>query len=346
MSIDLYRIAEQFSSAKPLKIEPLGNGLINETYKVTTTDAIFVLQALNQRVFKQPEQIVHNHRQLQPAFAGSDCPLHLPALIPTSDNRFLLTAQDQSCWRAMAYIQNSHSLESLTHPSMAAKIGRALGQFHRLSASLNPELFFDTLPGFHITPDYLQAFDQVCQNQQNDSDASDCYDFILSYRAQANVLEQAKQQGVLVTRLIHGDPKLNNFLLDRETGDIISLIDLDTVKPGLVHYDIGDCLRSCCHRTDEDQFDLATLRYFMPAYLTEAGDFFNSADFDFLYAAIELIPFELGLRFFTDYLAGNVYFKVTHADQNLHRARSQFRLCQSIQAQKMSIQEFLQALKP
>ncbi len=346
MDINLDTIAGQFSSAHLVRIEPLGQGLINQTYRVITENSVFVLQALNQRVFAKPEQIIRNHRQLQPAFTGADCSLQLPALMPTQDGAFLFMAPDGVCWRAMEYIQNSRSLEELADSSMAAKIGRALGQFHRLCAALNPELFFDTLPGFHITPAYLKAFDQIRPKGQASANADDCYDFIARYRHQADVLEHAKQQGLLVTRLIHGDPKLNNFLLDEQTGDVVSLIDLDTVKPGLVHYDIGDCLRSCCHIANEDRFDLTTLHYFMPAYLEQAGDFFSPTDFDFLYAAIELIPFELGLRFFTDYLAGNVYFKVTSADQNLNRARSQFRLCQSIQTQKAAIMRVLKSLSP
>jgi len=158
-------------------------------------------------------------------------------------------------------------------------------------------------------------------------------------------LEQAKQHGLLPLRVIHGDPKLNNFLFAKHSGRVVSLIDLDTVKPGLVHYDIGDCLRSCCHVEGSDTFDPAICAAILKGYLAEAGKFFSVYDYDYLYDAIRLIPFELGLRFYTDYLEGNRYFKVTEPLQNLHRATGQFRLCASILAQESVIKSLIGQLK-
>ena len=145
--------------------------------------------------------------------------------------------------------------------------------------------------------------------------------------------------------MIHGDPKLNNFLFDKRTHKIVSIIDLDTVKPGLVHYDIGDCLRSCCHSTGPVEFDLAICSALLKSYLIEADAFFTECDYQYLYPAIRLIPFELGIRFYTDYLEGNRYFKVTESKQNLHRAVAQFRLCASIVAQESAIKELISRLE-
>ncbi|MDD5268702.1 MAG: phosphotransferase, partial [Methylococcales bacterium] len=153
------------------------------------------------------------------------------------------------------------------------------------------------------------------------------------------------RQGLLSLRVIHGDPKLNNFLFDKKSKKIVSIIDLDTVKPGLVHYDIGDCLRSCCHRLETNVFDLDTCAVILKFYLSEAGAFFSESDYHYLYAAIQLIPFELGLRFYTDYLEGNRYFKVTGADQNLQRAADQFHLCESIFQQESAIKTLIEQLR-
>ena len=146
-------------------------------------------------------------------------------------------------------------------------------------------------------------------------------------------------------RIIHGDPKLNNFLFDKRGQEVVGIIDLDTVKPGLVHYDIGDCLRSCCHILETDEFDLAVCAALLESYLAEAGTFFSEHDYRYLYPAIRLIPFELGLRFYTDYLEGNRYFKVAEPEQNLQRAAQQFRLCESIIARESAIQSLIDQLK-
>ena len=150
---------------------------------------------------------------------------------------------------------------------------------------------------------------------------------------------------MLSLRVIHGDPKLNNFLFDKDSKKIASIIDLDTVKPGLVHYDIGDCLRSCCHNPESNNFDLAICAALLTSYLSEAGIFFSDYDYDYLYAAIRLIPFELGLRFYTDYLEGNRYFKVNRPEQNLQRAADQFHLCESIMAQESALKILIEQLR-
>src|SRR3989304_7666870 len=140
----------------------------------------------------------------------------------------------------------------------------------------------------------------------------------------------------LATRPIPGDTKLNNFLFDTQTGKAVNLIDLDTVQPGLIHYDIGDCLRSCANRAGESPGDIASVHFdldigraILKRYLTETRGFLTRFDHDYIYDAIRLIPFELGMRFLTDHLEADHYFKTEWAGQNLHRALVQFRLTDS-----------------
>ena len=151
---------------------------------------------------------------------------------------------------------------------------------------------------------------------------------------------------------MHGDPKVNNVLLDTATGKAVALVDLDTVKPGLVHYDIGDCLRSGCNPWGEEteqweavRFDPDLGRALLQGYLAGAGGFLTDHDYHYLFAAIRLIAFELGLRFFTDYLAGNVYFKARRPEHNLARALVQFKLTESIEAQEAAIRAFIRDLR-
>ncbi len=160
----------------------------------------------------------------------------------------------------------------------------------------------------------------------------------------ARALEKARAQGRLRLRPIHGDPKVNNVMLDTATGQAVGMVDLDTVKPGLVHYDIGDCLRSGCNPLGEETEDWEAVRFepelcraILAGYLSLARDFLTETDYAYLYDAIRLLAFELGLRFFTDYLAGNVYFKARHPEHNLVRALVQFKLTESIESQAAAI---------
>lgn len=350
MTIDIsfaHTIAGYFSDSVSV-IRPLGNGLINDTFLVTTADAIkFVLQRVNRQVFPEPELItanllvLENHIRKRPA-----AQLKWPDILPTATGESHYQDGFGDIWRAQRFIADTESLESLRSLDDALQVGHALGHFHRQMSDVDAACLYDTLPGFHITPDYVGHYLAIRQGQTAVTADPFCDGFIDAFLPYTEILERAKQQGSLRLRVIHGDPKLNNFLFAAHNGSkIVSLIDLDTVKPGLVHYDIGDCLRSCCHDPQANTFDLGIAEAILKGYLGEAGAFFSDADYDYLYPAIQLLPFELGLRFYNDYLQGDRYFKVTEPLQNLHRAKAQFALCQSVAAQREAIMALLQRLR-
>ncbi len=342
----LLHIAHQFASSVT-QITPLGNGLINDTYRVTTDSCNFVLQRINRHVFAHPEQIMANLTVLNQHVrqkAKADIKLQIPGILPTNTSAILYLDGNQDYWRALTYIDHSESIESIRTRADAEQIGFALGHFHYLLSDLDPALLQDTLTGFHIAPGYLNQYHRVNQQTVIRPDKY-CAQFISQFQALTDDLETAKQHGLLTLRVTHGDPKINNFLFDTNTRRIISLIDLDTVKPGLVHYDIGDCLRSCCHDNDTNSFNLDIATAILKNYLAETAQFFTEYDYQYLYPAIRLIPFELGIRFYTDYLDGNRYFKVTDPKQNLHRAIDQFRLCESVMAQESAIQSVILQVK-
>ena len=281
-------------------------------------------------------------------------------------------------WRALTFVADAEShyaVQSLDH---AREVGWALGLFHKLISDLPPDRLADTLPGFHVTPGYLRRYDEVLGTGKgnrevgagppaaavgqtggaashppgraagawpgNSPEAAFCCRFIETRRAWASVLEDAKSRGELPLRPIHGDPKVNNVMVDTATGQAVGLVDLDTVKPGLVHYDLGDCLRSGCNTLGEEignweqaRFEPEICRAILRGYLSQAGDFLTPQDYDYFFDAVRLLPFELGLRFFTDYLEGDVYFKVRYPGHNLLRALVQFRLTESIEAQEGAI---------
>jgi Ser/Thr protein kinase RdoA (MazF antagonist) len=264
----------------------------------------------------------------------------MPIIYPTRDGKDYYLDSEGGVWRALSFIEETRCSDVITSLGQAEEVGFALGRFHRLVKDLDPRCLHDILPGFHITPHYLERFTAVAAQTKVTAATPElrfCFAFIEARRQQASVLEEAKYQG-LSLRPIHGDPKLNNILFDEKSDLAISIVDLDTVKPGLVHYDLGDCLRSCCNRTGECppniaavHFDLDLCRAILKGYFAEARDFLDKHDYALVYEAIRLIPFELGLRFLTDHLEGNKYFKVNAAEQNLYRAMTQFRLTASIE---------------
>jgi Ser/Thr protein kinase RdoA (MazF antagonist) len=336
-------VAQQFASVI-IELTPLGEGLINDTFLVTCTEYCFVLQRINTQVFPAPEQIMANLHQLTQHLAQKNQQLQMPTVLKTRTEQDFFRDDNGDVWRALSFIANSESIETLDSLDIAAQVGFALGHFHGLVSDLNTELLHDTLPGFHIAPDYLQNYHSVLSQATVFPEDAYCADFIAQHQHFTHDLETARQQGLLVVRVIHGDPKLNNFLFDKHSQKIISLIDLDTVKPGLVHYDIADCLRSCCHDKVSDEFDLEICEAILKRYLNEVEGFFSAADYAYLYPAIRLLPFELGLRFYSDYLQGNRYFKVTESQQNLQRAIEQFRLCASIIKQETAIKQLIARL--
>ena len=260
------RIASRFfRDGTVVGMQRLGKGLVNDTFLVATDSSVvprFVLQKINREVFPCPEKIMAN---LELLYNHLDSIAHLdttekcrlPSLYSTVDGKTWYVGESGEFWRALAYIENSITCERIESTEDAEQVGFALGCFHNLVRGLDPTLMQDTLPGFHITPRYLSHYDKVaasvgCNGLPGSlADLRFCQNFVDSWRHNAGVLEKAKHDGRLMTQVIHGDPKLNNILFDKLSRKALAMIDLDTVKPGLIHYDIGDCLRSCCNTAGE-----------------------------------------------------------------------------------------------
>jgi Ser/Thr protein kinase RdoA (MazF antagonist) len=364
----LVAIAGAFALPAPVaSVEPLGNGNVNATYLVELAGdepQRYVLQKLNTQVFAQPQSLMANLTEVSahvtrrlaqlPDAPDAGRSWEMPAVMPAASGDQTWVETDDGFWRLISFIDDTFCLDTLTSVDQARELGYGLGRFHALISDLPPELLADTLPGFHVTPTYLQAYDGVLtgSDRANEPAIGDCLEFVAARRSFVAVLEDALAAGVLRPRPIHGDPKVNNVLLDRSSGRAIALVDLDTVKPGLVHYDIGDCLRSGCNRLGEETkdldqvgFDLDFCGAILAGYGAAARHVLSDADLDYLYDAIRLISFELGLRFLSDYLAGDVYFRVEHPQQNLRRAQVQFRLTEDIEAKEDAIRAIIERLR-
>jgi Ser/Thr protein kinase RdoA (MazF antagonist) len=250
----------------------------------------------------------------------------------------------------MELIPDAVSLARLETAEQARQVGLALGRFHRLTSDLAPDQLGLTLPGFHRTPDYLSrqlALRSEVDPSVFDQAVSACIAFIDARRGLERVLEDALAAGRIHRRVTHGDPKIDNILFHATEGHALALIDLDTVQPGLIQHDLGDCLRSCCNRRGESaasgrvHFDLAFCAPILSAYAEETRGFLSPEDVALLYDSIRLMPFELGLRFLNDHLEGDRYFRVSHRGQNLHKATVQFALVADIEANESEIRRLI-----
>jgi Ser/Thr protein kinase RdoA (MazF antagonist) len=357
---NLITIAQQFTLQENItNVQQFGSGNINDTFLVTLDSAQekhFILQRINTQVFRQPQLVMQNIRAFSEHVQNrlKSTPLNrrweVPRVLLTKETCDYYQDTDRCFWRGISFITNSQSFDTIRDIEQAKEIGYGLGMFHNLISDLPPEKLADTLPGFHITPRYLQQYNEVLAKTTIPKSVEVNYglDFVCDRTSLSHILENAKTEGKLPLRLMHGDPKINNILFDNTTNQAVSVIDLDTVKPGLIHYDIGDCLRSGCNPVGEETqewetvvFDPDLCQGILQGYLSVAKAFLTENDYIYIYDAIRLITFELGLRFFTDYLAGNVYFKVKYPEHNLVRALVQFKLTESIESQEATIRSII-----
>lgn len=358
-SESLLLVAEQFDFVgKVLDVQRYGSGNVNDTFLIRLASdprEKAILQKVNQQVFRRPELIILNMRTFMEHLRAANGRAsgmpgrrwETPDIIGTRSGADYWIDPEGGFWRVTTFVDGAQTYDTIRDRRHAEEVGYALGRFHSAISDLPVENLHDTLEGFHITPRYLAHYDAVAVRNPRNASPEIAYarDFVERRRAWASVLEDAVHCGALTLRPIHGDPKVNNILIDDLTAQAVSIVDLDTVKPGLVHYDIGDCLRSCCNPLGEETGALNEVRFetdlcqaILEGYLAEGRYFLTGKEYEYIYDAVRLIAFELGLRFFTDYLEGNVYFKTQDAEHNLRRALVQFRLTESIEAQADAIQ--------
>jgi len=347
-------------------VKPAGSGNVNDTYvaifRTTFSEERFVLQKLNLNVFPSPDAVMQNmrvvtehvHRRLEAEADDADRIWQLPRIIQTKSGEDYVINEEGECWRAISLIESATAHERVESPEHAHEVGYVAGHFQRLISDIEIDALQDTLPGYHITPRYLAEYDQQLATDNGQrrlaaaSIAKYCQRFVRERRDGVGVLEDALARGELQQRPVHGDPKVSNVMIDDDTGKGTCIIDLDTVKPGLIHYDFGDCLRSCCNPAGEDPKNVDQVRFdtdicdaIVRGYMRNAKKFLTDGDRKYLFDSVWLITFELGLRFFIDYLSGDRYFKTKYDGQNLNRAQVQFKLCESIEIREQSIREIL-----
>ncbi|WP_190288037.1 phosphotransferase enzyme family protein [Marichromatium sp. AB32] len=326
-------------------ITPLGGGLINDSFAVRLDERRYVLQRINARVFPDPARVIANQAALAAVW---DAPgLDIPAPLPTRDGGFALHDDSGACWRLTRFIAPSRSLARLDHPAQARAVGEALGRFHRTLARHAPLPLQTALPGFHDTPAYLAGLRRLdTPTARRDPTLAESLDFVAQRAPLAATLATARAEGRIGEHVVHGDPKLDNLLFSTDATRVVALIDLDTVQPGLIHHDLGDCLRSCCNRAGEGgasaRFDLALAAAILGGYAAATDGLLDAEERALIPQALRLVPFELGIRFLTDHLQGDRYFRVRRHGDNLRKARVQFALVADLERQTDEIETLVE----
>lgn len=355
-----FQVARQFQGPQlPLSVRPMGCGHINDTFLVEYADGPdHVLQRLNTYVFPKPDWVQENIRRvtehLQTKVHGMpQAELRSLRVVPTKSGESLYRDDTGGCWRMYPRLQPVQSFQQLQTPEQAYFVGRSFGEFQAQLADLPAPRLHETIADFHHTPRRLARLVQVAEGDPLSRRATALVelDFAMARQSRVEHLVQRQLRGDIPERITHNDTKLNNLLFDEHGHTPLCVVDLDTVMPGLVHYDFGDMVRTGCATAAEDEavlervgFNRELFRSLTHGYLEAGRGFLNAAEVEELAFSGILMTLEVGIRFLTDYLEGDVYFKVSHPEHNLQRARSQFALVKQLEAAENELGDLVLSL--
>jgi len=330
------------------EFELYGSGHINETYRVVFKaggqDDVYIFQKINTNVFRNPDHLMENMSRVlkhcESKLAGKpDQARRCIHLVPARNGKVYYRGDDGSCWRAYHFIGGASTYNILETEDQAFQAARAFGAFQMLLADLPGERLHETIPNFHNTPSRYADFEKALANDKAGRSGF-CrpeIEFAKKVAWMAPVLVDLQAKGELPERITHNDTKLNNVLLDDKTGEGLCVIDLDTVMPGLSLYDFGDMVRTSVSPAAEDETDLSKVqartgvfRALVKGYLEGAQGCLTKKEMEMLPFSGILITYEIGLRFLSDFLDGDVYFRTARPNHNLDRCRTQFTLVQRL----------------
>jgi hypothetical protein len=332
---------------RPADVAPVITGHIHDTYVLTVPMrpqvGRYVLQRINHHVFRDPpamtENILRVTEHIRAKLSQGDPALARRQLmvVPTRDGAGYYRDAQGNYWRLYNFIENAVTYDILTSARQAREAARMFGWFQSLLLDLSGPPLHETIPGFHDTPRRLEVFQETLRKDA-------------PHRAgNARPEIDLVKQGEIPLRIAHNDAKINNVMLDDSTGAGVCVIDLDTVMPGLSLYDFGDLVRTAACRAAEDErdlsqvgVDLSLFEALARGFIEGAGGFLTPAERKHLVFAGKLITFEQLIRFLTDYLAGDIYYKIHRPEHNLDRSRTQRKLVESITEQEDTMNELVE----
>lgn len=335
---------------------PYGSGHINDTYCAefdqAGTTTRYIIQRINHNIFKRPVELMENIQRVTAHLAAKiegekDFTRRVLTLAPARSGLCYHLDAEGNYWRAYLFIEKARSFDAVESPRQAYEAAKVYGRFQKLLADLPAPRLHETIPGFHNTPARMAALVKAIENDPSNRAASAKQE--IDFAIQRSGITETLLNAHLPERVTHNDTKFNNVMLDDETGEGICVVDLDTLMPGLALYDFGDMVRTTTSPSREDEPDLTKVSMQLPmfealvrGYLESANGLLTSREKELLGFSGKLITFEIGIRFLTDFLGGDTYFKVHRNGHNLDRCRTQFKLVESIEQQEEQVNKLVE----
>jgi len=363
MKHDLRKIFGSFlADGSFLKAETYGSGHIHDTFRITTEEKEkddYILQRLNSNVFRRIPELqenierVTNHiKSKLAAIPGADLKRECINMIPAKNGKSWINDEEGNFWRLLVFIPDHRSYDIVDSREKAKEGGRAVGRFQAMLADMPGPPLHETIPDFHNVEKRLEWFeDSVALDKAGRvAGLKREIEFFRERADKVTIIRKLGREGRIPVRITHNDTKFNNILLD-ENDKALCIIDLDTVMPGYVHYDFGDAIRTAANVAAEDEKDLSKIRMdiglfgaYAGGYLSETRETLNSTEKEYLAFGPLLITYEQALRFLTDYIDGDVYYRIHHEHHNLQRTRAQIRLVESMEEQYGRMQDIIARL--
>ena len=319
-----------------ISIEPYGCGHINHTFLITTTEKRYILQAMNLSIFKDTDGLMRNILFVTEYLKKNG--VETMTVVFTHDGKPYLDGEEK--FRVYEFIENTVTYQTVTDAEVFKNSGRAFGEFQNHLAGFDASLLTKTIPNFHDTPKRYQAFLSALERDACDRARTcrDEIDFVISHADKISRVTDGIRDGRVPLRVTHNDTKLNNILMDADTGKARAIVDLDTIMPGSMLYDFGDSIRFGASTAAEDEpdlskvhFDISLFKAYAEGFCPAVKDSITKAERDLLPYGAFIMTFECGMRFLTDYLEGDTYFGIKYPEHNLVRCRTQFKLAREIE---------------
>lgn len=339
------------------KVVPYGNGHINDTY--CSVSAKYIIQRINTDVFQDADALMGNIERVTEFLKkkiiaeGGDPERETLTVVKTVDGKPYYKFDDDNVFRVYLCIGQTYTIESDKTPEDMYNAGKGFGKFQQMLADFDAESLNETIVDFHNTPKRVEALKQaIAEDRAGRADSVRVeIDFALKNAEFSDIVVNGIKSGDIPLRVTHNDTKINNILYDEQSGEAIAVIDLDTVMPGSMLYDFGDALRMGASTAAEDETNLDDVRFdkecfeaFARGYLAETKSVMSPMELELLPFSVKLLTYECGTRFLTDYLNGDIYFKIHRENHNLDRARNQFKLVSEIAKIEDELKEIVRSI--
>ncbi len=335
---------------------PYGGGHINDSYITEKTSPKYILQRINHNIFKNPDEVMQNIIKVTEFLRkkiiqnGGDPARETLNVIKTVDGNSYVKTLSGNYYRMYEYIDGASSYQTVENPIHFYNAAKAFGKFQNMLDDFPANELFEVIPDFHDTRKRFDTFEKVLLEDKfgRRKDVEKEIQFVLDRKNTVGLIVDAIADGRIPLRVTHNDTKYNNVMIDDKTGEAICVVDLDTVMPGSLLYDYGDSLRFGTNPASEDEknldlvyCDMELFELFTKGFLEEVGSKMTQTEIDYMPLSARMMTFECGMRFLTDYLQGDTYFKVHYEGQNLDRCRTHFKLVADMEEKEEAMKEIV-----